>query len=98
MRLFTYGNSGGIDCVIKNINNNPKTYNSIADVLNSVLEENKGFINLQDLSIKYYCKDERIGKTVYIITTDRYGDEDYIREYFSPRYVRYLIDLDEVLK
>ena len=50
-------------------------------------------LNISDLSIIYYCYDDRIKKDVYMIVTNRLGDEDYIKEFGHPCYISYLINI-----
>lgn len=107
MRLYTFGNGGGIDSVIEDIKDNPKTFNSIDKVLDFIANDindfyDKPVLYKKDLSIEYYAKDERLGKgangygrTVYIVCTSKFDNEDYIKIYGVPQFVKYLIDLDE---
>lgn len=94
MKLLLYGNSGGIDKVIEDINNNPKVYKSLKEVLDYLANKLK-LSSVSNLCIEYYSYDDRIGKTVYIVCAYRIGDKDYIKEYGCPQFVSYLVDLEE---
>lgn len=91
MKFFIYGNSGGIDKVIEELDNPKETFRSLKEVLLAIKEEYDNAFTIEDLSISYYTYDERIGKDVYIVATNQYDDEDYIEEYGCPQFVSYLV-------
>lgn len=96
MSFMMYGNGGGIDEVIAEIANPTKVYNSIiVAFLDLVKTSPKGTYSVEDLSLKYYGFDDRIGKDVYMIVSNRCGKENYIKKYGHPCFVRYLVQLDE---
>lgn len=96
MGYLTYGNGGGIDKVIAEIANPTKVHEGIiAAFLDIVKTSPKGTYAVDDLSLKYYGFDERIGKDVYMIVSNRCGKENYIKKYGHPCFVRYLIELEE---
>ena len=96
-KYFLYGNGGGIDKVIEEMNNSPHYFHSIKDALAKVAEEVSllgDSISLkEDLSICFYSYDDRINKNVYMITTTKYGDKTFSH----PVFVKYLIDLEEMI-
>ena len=49
--------------------------------------------DIYDLSVIYYAYDERIEKDVYMVVTNKMGDEDYIEEYGHPQFVSYLVTI-----
>lgn len=90
MRLYLYGNSGGIGKVIEDINNNPVTYNSIVEVFNAIIDDwtnlvGKQVIDYNGLSLFYYGYDSRLCRNVYIIMNN------------SCEFMNFMIDLDEVV-
>lgn len=94
MRFYMYGNSGGIDKIKKELIN-PKinTFKTIKEVFVNIEKRYCNMLNISDLSIIYYCYDDRIKKDVYMIVTNRLGDEDYIKEFGHPCYISYLINI-----
>lgn len=76
MKLLLYGNSGGIDKVIEDINNNPKVYKSLKEVLDYLANKLK-LSSVSDLCIEYYSYDDRIGKTVYDELNIKQGQDTY---------------------
>ena len=94
MRFYMYGNSGGIDKIKKELTN-PKinTFKTIKEVFVNIEKRYRNMLNISDLSIIYYCYDDRIKKDVYMIVTNRLGDEDYIKEFGHPCNISYLITI-----
>ena len=101
MKLFLYGNSGGIGGVIEEISNNHKiymeeisnnhkTYDTLYGAYSSLVEDNGRGFAIGDLSCRYYAYDDRLDKQVYIICTDRYFNEVYS----SPQFVSFMVELD----
>lgn len=93
MKLYLYGNGGGIDKVIEDISNSPKTYGSLKEVMFELKQRYFNQFELNDLAIKYYAYDGRLRKDVYMITTSRMGDEDYIQEYGCHQFLSFMISL-----
>lgn len=106
MRLFAYGNCGGIGRVIKDIeliensdiNNNhkdvPETFSSIREVFNYIISEFEGdILSMDNLYLKYYGPDKRINHNVYMVVTDNYNGKQEV----PPVFLKYVIDLDETL-
>lgn len=89
---FIYGNSG-IDKVKKELENPKETFVSIKEVFEKIKERHGDFLNIANLSVKYYAYDDRIEKDVYMVVTDRFGDENYIEKYKCPQFVSYLINI-----
>lgn len=96
-KYFLYGNGGGIDKVIDDMNNSPHYFYSIKDALAEVAEEISRWGNpisiKEDLSVCFYCYDDRINKNVYMITTTKFGDKTYPH----PIFAKYLVDLEEII-
>lgn len=90
---FIYGNSGGIDKVKKELENPKETFANIKEVFEKIKERHGNLLNITDLSVKYYCYDDRIEKDVYMVVTDRCGDENYIEEYKCPQFTSYLVNI-----
>ena len=93
MRLYLYGNGGGIDRIIEDISNSPKTYGSLKEVMFELKERYYNQFDIHDLFIQYYGYDNRLNKDVYIIVTSQMGEEDYVQKYGCPQFVSYLISL-----
>lgn len=93
MRFFIYGNSGGIDKVKEELSNPKETFGSIKEVLVALKERYYNMFGIYDLSVIYYAYDERIEKDVYMVVTNKMGDEDYIEGYGHPQFVSYLVTI-----
>ena len=91
MKFYLYGNGGGIDKVIEDISNSPKTYASLKEVMFELKERYFNQFDIHDLAIQYYCYDNRLNKDVYIVATSRLGKEDYIQKYGCPQFISYMI-------
>ena len=92
-KYFIYDNGGGIDKVIYELNNSPKLHNTLDDVLNYIVYRYNNLYSKSDLYIHQYSYDKRINKTVYMITATRSKNCDYIKEFGSPQFVSYLIEV-----
>lgn len=93
MRFFIYGNSGGIDKVKEELSNPKETFGGIKEVLVALKERYYNMFDIYDLSVIYYAYDERIEKDVYMVVTNKMGDENYIEEYGHPQFVSYLVTI-----
>lgn len=93
MKFFIYGNGGGINKVIEELDNPKETFESLKEVFETIVRRYFGLLDIEDLSIKYYCYDDRIKKDVYMVVTNRYGDENYIKKYKCPQFVSYLVSV-----
>lgn len=93
MSLFIYGNAGGIDRVKDKINNPQETFDTIKEACMAVVKQYNNMFALEDLYVRYYGYDERINKDVYLITTNRYGEENYIKKYGHPQFVSYMVSI-----
>ena len=47
-------------------------------------------VSVSDLSIKYYCYDDRIDWDTYMVCTNRFGREDYIKKYKSSQSIGFI--------
>ena len=92
-KYYIYGNSGGIDEVLKDIKRPKKTFSSIKDVFEHIVREYGGFVSMEELSVRYYGYDDRLEKDVYLIGTSRCGSENYIKKYGCPQFIRFMICL-----
>ena len=94
-KYFLYGNGGGINKVIEEMNNSPRYFSSIKDALVEVAEEisrwGTPISAKEDLNVCFYGYDKRINKNVYMITTTKYGNEIYSH----PVFAKYMVDLEE---
>lgn len=54
-----------------------KEFASLKDMFESVAKEHDGAFELEDMFVSYYCYDDRIDWETYIVTTIRYGEEQY---------------------
>lgn len=93
MKFYLYGNGGGIDKVIEDISNSPKTYASLKEIMFELKERYFNQFDIYDLCIQYYCYDNRLNKDVYIVTTSRMGEEDYIQKCGCPQFISFMISL-----
>lgn len=93
MKFFIYGNGCYFDKVKEELANPKQTFSTIEEVFAEIQRKYQGFIDIKDLSVQYYCYDERIGKEVYMVVTKRCGDEDYIEKYGVPQFVSYLVNV-----
>lgn len=62
-----------------------KQFDSIKEMLEWLVQEHRGAFKLEELYISYYCYDSRIDWETFIVTTSRYGNEDYIKLYNHPQ-------------
>lgn len=92
MKFFIYGNGGDIDEVKEELNSPKETFASIKEVFVKIKERYGNLLDIEDLSIKYYCYDDRIGKDVYMVVTNRCGKENYIKKYKYPQFVSYMVN------
>lgn len=93
MRFFLYGNSGGIDKVKDNLVNPKETFETIKEVFETIVKRYSGMLDIKDLSIQYYCYDNRIEKDVYMVVTNKFGNENYIEKYKCPQFISYLVNI-----
>ena len=93
MKFFIYGNGGGIDKVKEELKNPKETYESIKEVFEEIKRRYANLLDIDDLSVKYYGYDARIGKDVYMVVTNKCGKENYIKKYECPQYVSYLVSI-----
>lgn len=95
MAYLIFGNDGSVDDVIKLIKCPKKTFKTINDVFDNIVETSNGVVKLnkRDLFVNYYCYDERLGKDVYMITCAKHGNEDYMRKYHWPQFLRYMVEV-----
>ena len=94
MRYYIYGNGGGIDEVRKGLEDPKDTFNSIKDVFLSLSNRACNMYGISDLSVKYFCYDDRIDKDVYMVVTNRCGKENYLKKHGCPQFVSYLVEID----
>ncbi len=92
-KYMIYNNSEGIDKVIKQIKRPRKTFGSIKEIYEELVNNYLNAFSIDDLYLRYYGYDDRIEKDVYVITTSRLGKDDYIKKYGCPQFVCYMIQL-----
>lgn len=86
-RYFIYGNSGGIEKTINDLNtNNGLRFENLNEVFNYIAENSYG-MNKDDLALKPYCFDNRINKFVFMITTKRFAKEYFTHPIFAGYYL-----------
>lgn len=54
-----------------------KEFSSIKAMLEYLVKEHKKAFDIKDISITYYCYDERISWETFIVTVAKYADEIY---------------------
>ena len=91
MKFFLYGNGGGIDKVKEELKNPKETFSTLKEAFEEIVRRYSGFLDIRDLHIQYYYYDSRIEKEVFIVTTSRYGNEDYIKKCGCPQFVSYMV-------
>ena len=93
-KYFIYGNSGGISEVIKDLKNyKGLRFRTLNEVFNYIADNSLG-MKKEDLSIKYWCYDDRIEKDVFMICTNRFDKDNYIKKYGQTMFAGYyLIEL-----
>lgn len=77
--------SGGIYDAMQKV----KTYSSVKEMFQALAEQSDGYLNADDLFLSYYCYDKRIDWETYLVTTKRFGDTDYLKEYGHPSAIAY---------
>lgn len=86
-RYFIYGNSGGIKELIYDLNtNNGLRFEYLNEVFNYIANNSDG-MNKDDLALKPYCFDYRINKFVFMITTKRFGKDNFTFPQFAGYYL-----------
>lgn len=96
MAFFIYKNNGGICAVQEKLTNLTKedVFDSIEEIFTKIVTEDyKDCVRYEDLSIHYYSYDDRIDKEVFMVVTNRFGDEDYLKKYNCPQFVYYLVEV-----
>lgn len=92
-KYFIYGNSGGIDKVINDLENHKGLrFRTLEEVFNYIADNSMGMIK-DDLSIKYWCYDKRIQKNVFMVSTNRFGKDNYIKKGYTCFAGYFLIEL-----
>lgn len=70
-----------------------KYFNSIDEIFEDIVNASFRLVyDKKDLHIDYYCKD-KYGKVIYMITTDKIRNEDNIKKYGCPQFVRYMVEI-----
>lgn len=92
-KYYIYGNGGNIFDVINDLKGKPKLFSSIEAVFKHIEYTSYGLYDKFSLSIKYYGIDSRLEKTVYVITTDKAGEIDFIKKYGCPQFVQFMIEV-----
>ena len=62
-----------------------KVFYNIKDMLKYIVEAHDNAFSVADLSIAYYCHDQRKGSDDYIVCTRKYFNVDCLEKYKSPQ-------------
>ena len=57
------------------------------DIFKYLVNVHRNRICSENLNLEYFEYRDDIDKDVYVVTTDRYGDVDYIEKYGCPQYL-----------
>ena len=57
------------------------------DIFKYLVNVHRNRIRSENLNLEYFEYRDDIDKDVYVVTTDRYGDVDYIEKYGCPQYL-----------
>lgn len=93
MRYFIYGNSGSIYEVQEELKNPKETFGSLMEVFEAIKKKHGDMVDVKGLNVTYHYYDPRIDKEVYVIRTNRYGHDDYIKLYGLPQFIAYLVEV-----
>lgn len=66
-----------------------KEFNSIKEMFEFLVEEHNHAFEVSDLYVSYYGYDNRIDWDTYIVTTAKYGNENYIKKGWVPQAAGY---------
>ncbi len=90
-RYFIYGNSGGINEVINDLKNyKGLRFRTLNEVFDYIADNSKG-MKKEDLSIKHWCYDDRIEKDVFMVSTNKFGKDNYIKKYGCTQFAGYYL-------
>lgn len=69
------------------LDKNLTVFHNKEDIFKYLVDVHKNCVCKENLNLKYYEYRNDIDKDVYIVTTDRYGDVNYIEKYGCPQYL-----------
>ena len=73
---------------------NVKEFGTVEELLNWLCEDSefcgKEMFAVEDINFSYYSYDERIDWQTFIVTTNRFGEEDYLEKYHSPQAIGFM--------
>ena len=66
-----------------------KEFESIAEMMSYLVEEQAGAFSVSDIEIKYHCFDIRNNTETFYVCIKRYGNEDYIKKHGTAQCIGY---------
>lgn len=66
-----------------------KEFNTMEELLDFLVSWHENAFEKEDLVFRYYGYDKRIDWETYLICTNRYDNEDYIKKYGTPQAIGY---------
>ena len=71
-----------------------KEFNTVEDMLNWICEDSeicgKEMIAVEDINLSYYCYDERIDWQTFVVTVNKWGNENYLEKYHCPQGIGFM--------
>lgn len=97
-KWYIYNNHGSIKDVKKFLDDaeagkadSAKLFDSVNHCLEFIANmKHPDYLDKTDLSVKYYAYDNRICRDIFIILTDRFGDDNYLKHYGVPQFISFM--------
>lgn len=91
MKVLYRPQRGGLDESMEEL----KEFDTVEHLLNWLCEDSdigwgKEMFAVEDINFSYYCYDERIDWQTYIVTINKWGEEDYLEKYHSPQAIGFM--------
>ena len=90
MKVLYRPQRGGLDESMEEL----KEFAAVEDLLNWLCEDSeicgKKMFEVEDINFSYYCYDERIDWQTFIVTINKWGEEDYLEKYHSPQAIGFM--------
>lgn len=72
-----------------------KEFNTVCEMLDWIVSSEteifgKEMFSKTDINLSYYCYDERIDWETFIVTINKYGNENYLEKYQSPMAIGFM--------